>query len=205
MRPVSFWNKTYTYEYSCEECGESHFGLTYAEFQGTHPWQVEIRSIVSNIESQEPWDPLWSPENYREGQEIELVEDLKLPNRIIQLREDIKQSGAGIGILRYAIPENEIEDSEGREQWEINAEQRIDFCKVEMTGEPNRRFVIDPALWSLMDDVKGLTILDAGYGNGYLTRELATKGAKAVGVDYSKPFIEYCKKIEGNLKNIAKH
>ncbi|TFG29916.1 hypothetical protein EU528_08930, partial [Candidatus Thorarchaeota archaeon] len=178
---MKFWDITYAYEFSCEACGESHFGLPYSEFQGVHPWQLGNRSIESNVASKDPWNPLWSPKKLREGQEIELTEALKLPNRVVQLRENINQSGVGFGILRYAVPENEIDYSEGQEQWEANAEHWIDFCKVEMTGDLNRRFVIDPSLWNLIGDVSELSVLDAGCGNGYLTRELATKGAKAVG------------------------
>ena len=72
----------------------------------------------------------------------------------------------------------------------------LDLAQVDMSGDSNRRFVIDPALWSLLGDVSGLSVLDAGCGNGYLTRLLATKDAKTVGVDHSRTFVEYCKKVE---------
>jgi 2-polyprenyl-3-methyl-5-hydroxy-6-metoxy-1,4-benzoquinol methylase len=68
-----------------------------------------------------------------------------------------------------------------------------------MAGDPNRTFVIDPALWTLLGDVRGLTVLDAGCGNGYLTRRLATKGATAVGVDFSRTFVDYCRKAEAKM------
>ncbi|MFX1369906.1 MAG: class I SAM-dependent methyltransferase, partial [Promethearchaeota archaeon] len=193
MKPVAFWDRTYAYEFHCDDCGESHFDILYTEFQGLHPWQLGKRDIISNVESNEPWLPIWSPDKPREGKEIELTEALKLPNRIMQLRDELKPPH---GILKYAIPEDQVELSDAKKAWEQNSQFWIDFCKVEMTGDLNRIFIIDPALWSLLGDVRGLSVLDAGCGNGYLTRLLAEKGAKAVGVDYSKTFIEYCNKVE---------
>ncbi|MHA1722923.1 MAG: class I SAM-dependent methyltransferase [Candidatus Baldrarchaeia archaeon] len=38
--------------------------------------------------------------------------------------------------------------------------------------------------------------MDAGFGNGYLCRSLAKKGAKVVGVDISKRFIEIARQKE---------
>ncbi|NHJ06160.1 MAG: class I SAM-dependent methyltransferase [Candidatus Heimdallarchaeota archaeon] len=53
---------------------------------------------------------------------------------------------------------------------------------------------MDPALWKQLGDIKDLKILDAGCGNGYLSRQMTKKGAKVVGVDISKHFIGFCKK-----------
>lgn len=60
-------------------------------------------------------------------------------------------------------------------------------------GDLNRQHVIDPVIFRLTGSVKGLTILDAGCGNGYLCRLLAKKGAKVVGVDISSEFIQMAK------------
>ncbi|MGY5876160.1 MAG: class I SAM-dependent methyltransferase [Candidatus Thorarchaeota archaeon] len=201
MKPVAFWDRTYAYEFYCDVCGEHHFDLLYAEFQGTHPWQLGYRKLISNIESDEPWKPLWSPTKERDGEDIELSEALKLPNRVVELRDDLSLAeGDRHNILRYAVPESEIDFSETQESWENNSEEWIDAAKIEMTGDPNRQFVIDPALWSLLGDVSGLSVLDAGCGNGYLTRLLAKKGARVTGVDFSRLFIDYCTKVEAEMK-----
>jgi len=63
-------------------------------------------------------------------------------------------------------------------------------------GDINRQLTIDPTLWETVGDVYSLKVLDAGCGNGYLTRELARREAKAVGVDHSQELIEYCLKTE---------
>ena len=193
LRPVAFWDRTYAYEFYCEDCGEYHFDLLYSEFQGTHPWQLGNRDIISNLESSEPWMPMWSPDKPRDGKEIELTEALRLPNRVMLLRKDLKHSS--FRVLRHAVPEGKIDSSEARESWEQNTNEWITL----RAQDSNRRFIVDPALWSLLGDVSGLSVLDAGCGNGYLTRILATKGANAVGIDYSKAFIEYCRKIEEEM------
>ncbi len=203
MKPVAFWNRTYAYEFFCEDCGEYHFDLLYTEYQGAHPWQLGNRKILSNVESGKPWEPVWSPQYKRIGKEITLQEALKLPNRVVSLREELNRSSKGaplFGILKYAIPENEVDYSEAQESWEVNSEDYIAKCENDMSGDFNRQFVIDPKLWSLLGDVSGLSVLDAGCGNGYLTRLLATKGARAIGVDLSKTFIDYCKRIESEKR-----
>ena len=63
-------------------------------------------------------------------------------------------------------------------------------------GDMNRKYIIDPTLFRLMGKVKGLSILDAGCGHGYLCRLLAKKGANMVGVDLSKSFIEMARQKE---------
>ena len=58
-------------------------------------------------------------------------------------------------------------------------------------GDSNRKFNSDPILWKWLGKVKGLTILDAGCGTGYLSIQLLKKGAKKViGVDFSERMIE---------------
>lgn len=81
-------------------------------------------------------------------------------------------------------------------------------------GDFNRQYIIDPAIFRLLGSVEGLFVLDAGCGNGYLCRSLAKKGARVVGVDISKRFIEIAKQRDsenplgityysGTLRNLA--
>jgi 2-polyprenyl-3-methyl-5-hydroxy-6-metoxy-1,4-benzoquinol methylase len=63
-------------------------------------------------------------------------------------------------------------------------------------GDINRQYVIDPALFRIMGPVKGLSVLDAGCGNGYFCRLLAKKGANVYGIELSKRFVEFAKQKE---------
>ena len=196
LKPLAFWDRTYAYEFYCEDCGENHYDLLYAEFQGNHPWQLGNRNIFSNVKTEQPWNPEWKPKEQRDGKEINLSEALKLPNRIMQLRDELGPHR----ILKYGIPEDEIDSSDQSVAWSENSDTWINANTEDMSGDPNRKYIIDPALWNLLGDVDKLAVLDAGCGNGYLTRVLASKGAKVIGIDFSGPFIEYCKKIESEKK-----
>jgi SAM-dependent methyltransferase len=52
-------------------------------------------------------------------------------------------------------------------------------------GDANRRLNSDPVLWALLGDVDGRRVLDAGCGTGYLSRQLAARGAVVIGIDAS--------------------
>ncbi|TXT57062.1 MAG: hypothetical protein BAJATHORv1_20662 [Candidatus Thorarchaeota archaeon] len=81
-------------------------------------------------------------------------------------------------------------------QWEANAEF---FAKlIGSRGTPHHRMILNPCIESLLGDVDGKRLLDAGCGEGYLSRYFAEQGAIVVGVDISPNLIEICKeKTEG--------
>jgi ubiquinone/menaquinone biosynthesis C-methylase UbiE len=66
-------------------------------------------------------------------------------------------------------------------------------------GDSNRRLNSDPVLWQMAGDVKGLIVLDAGCGTGYLAKRLHEKGAKVVGVDVSPKMVEIAIKKHRNI------
>jgi ubiquinone/menaquinone biosynthesis C-methylase UbiE len=57
-------------------------------------------------------------------------------------------------------------------------------------GDGNRILNSDPVLWAFAGDVKGLTVLDAGCGTGYLSKKLHDQGARVTGIDFSERMIE---------------
>ena len=57
-------------------------------------------------------------------------------------------------------------------------------------GDSNRILNSDPVLWEFAGDVKGLCVLDAGCGTGYLALKLHKLGAKVVVIDFSEKMIE---------------
>jgi 2-polyprenyl-3-methyl-5-hydroxy-6-metoxy-1,4-benzoquinol methylase len=58
-------------------------------------------------------------------------------------------------------------------------------------GDITRKYLLNPVLFSLLGDVTGKTILDAGCGQGYLCRLLARKGAKVTGIEPAGPWFTY--------------
>lgn len=82
----------------------------------------------------------------------------------------------------------DINDQQISKAWDKVADQwSIRYTEY---GDINRQYIIDPAIFRIIGSVKGLSILDAGCGSGYLCRLLAKKGAKVFGIELSKRFIE---------------
>lgn len=61
---------------------------------------------------------------------------------------------------------------------------------IGLRGDNNRFFNSDPVLWNFLGNVSGKIILDAGCGTGYLSVQLANKGASLIGIDISEKMIE---------------
>ncbi|MGG6268702.1 class I SAM-dependent methyltransferase [Leptolyngbya sp. AN03gr2] len=78
--------------------------------------------------------------------------------------------------------EQEIYESwnQKAQDWEI---------QVGDLGDRNRLLNSDPVLWQFVGDVNGHTVLDAGCGTGYLSRQLCQKGAIVTGIDLSSEML----------------
>ncbi len=58
-------------------------------------------------------------------------------------------------------------------------------------GDVTRKYLLNPAIFMVLGDVRGKTILDAGCGQGYLSRLLAKKGARVTGIEPAEAFYAY--------------
>jgi 2-polyprenyl-3-methyl-5-hydroxy-6-metoxy-1,4-benzoquinol methylase len=58
-------------------------------------------------------------------------------------------------------------------------------------GDAGRRFLLNPHIFRLLGDVTGRDVLDAGSGQGYLSRLLAGRGARVTGVEPAEVFYRY--------------
>src|SRR5262244_2716428 len=78
-----------------------------------------------------------------------------------------------------------LEDA--RRSWNLLADDwRL---QVGDDGDSNRRLNSDPVLWEFAGDVRGLAVLDAGCGTGYLSGMLRDRGARVTGVDFAERMI----------------
>lgn len=84
-----------------------------------------------------------------------------------------------------------------RQQWEANAAAFA--ALIGGQGTPHHREILNPCVEQLLGDVKGLHLLDAGCGEGYLARHFAERGARVVGVDFSPKLIEICRRQSERL------
>src|SRR5262250_2888377 len=76
---------------------------------------------------------------------------------------------------------------EARQCWNLLAEDwRV---QVGADGDSNRRLNSDPVLWKFAGDVRGLAVLGAGCGTGYLSGKLRDRGARVTGIDFAERMI----------------
>ncbi|WP_285693117.1 class I SAM-dependent methyltransferase [Actinomadura sp. NBRC 104412] len=75
-----------------------------------------------------------------------------------------------------------------RERWEANAEYWVKIIRERR--DRYRTELTDEAMLDAVGPCAGLRILDAGCGEGYLSRELASRGADVTGVDLAQGLID---------------
>jgi ubiquinone/menaquinone biosynthesis C-methylase UbiE len=83
-----------------------------------------------------------------------------------------------------------------RSQWEENAELYANL--IADSGTPHHKEILNPSVEALLGPVSGKHLLDAGCGEGYLSRYYASKGAIVTGVDFSEKMIEIAKEKSGD-------
>lgn len=84
---------------------------------------------------------------------------------------------------------SKVTNCENIQAWDKNSNHVIE--KFTDEGDFYRQHVINPAFFSLLGNIKGKVILDAGCGQGYLSRLLAKRGAKVTGLESAKGLISY--------------
>ncbi|KAA1191458.1 class I SAM-dependent methyltransferase [Paenibacillus sp. B2(2019)] len=86
---------------------------------------------------------------------------------------------------------DELGSKEAIKRWDKYAE--LISTSYGENGDIHREIFLNPALFSLMGSVENKKVLDAGCGEGYLSRMLAKAGASVTGVDYSQNMITIAK------------
>ena len=78
--------------------------------------------------------------------------------------------------------------NDSTQRWDNNAEAwHRSFGEKDL----NRRDLIDPIILQVLGDIKDKHILDAGCGDGYLSRKLARLGASVAGVECSPKMLDF--------------
>ncbi len=74
-----------------------------------------------------------------------------------------------------------VTNSQNIREWDEKT--KFILGRVTDEGDFYRKHFLNPALFSLLGNVKGKTVLDAGCGEGYLCRLLAKRGAEVTGLE----------------------
>jgi SAM-dependent methyltransferase len=83
-----------------------------------------------------------------------------------------------------------------RESWERAADS---WAHGQASGRDFYRYeFFGPAHVALCGDVRGLRVLDVGCGNGYLSRELARRGADVLGIDIAPRMVAHAVRQESD-------
>jgi ubiquinone/menaquinone biosynthesis C-methylase UbiE len=78
--------------------------------------------------------------------------------------------------------------NDGTQRWDNNAGQ---WHKLFGEKDLNRSELLDSLILQVLGDVKGKAILDAGCGDGYLSRKPAVLGAAVTGVECSPKLVNF--------------
>jgi ubiquinone/menaquinone biosynthesis C-methylase UbiE len=76
-------------------------------------------------------------------------------------------------------------------RWDLSAEIIAAYCT--RYGDINKEVVLTPVILEMLGRVTDKNILDAGCGEGFLSRLMAERGASVTAVDYSAKLLEIAK------------
>lgn len=89
---------------------------------------------------------------------------------------------------------SEITNAEAIKAWSAVSREVVEQFGED--GDFTRRALLNPVIFELLGDVRGKAILDAGCGQGYLSRRLAQRGAVLTGVEFAQPWYAYAAQKE---------
>jgi len=66
----------------------------------------------------------------------------------------------------------------------------------------DRQLFCDKPLLDILGDVSEKTVLDIGCGNGHITREIAKRAGKVIGIDISPEMLEQARRLYEDVDNL---
>ena len=169
----------YYYTIDCKNCNKPNPALDYAEFEGSHPYQIGDLIPKENI-------LVWMP-IYQE----KAVSD-QFPNPAWGANR-VESMGNITTITRL----ESLDEIDPKTVWDTNAPDWAG--KWPEGGDFNHKYFIIPEVLRLLDVKEGEKILDVACGEGTVARHLANKGARVTGIDYSN-MIDFAINREGEEK-----
>ncbi|MDY8022173.1 class I SAM-dependent methyltransferase [Paenibacillus polymyxa] len=98
---------------------------------------------------------------------------------------------------------NKWDTEEAIRRWDMHAENFT--AKYTEEGDRSREVLLNPALQACMGTLGGKKVLDAGCGEGYLSRKMARGGALVEAVDYSTEMLRLAKERTPSALGITYH
>ncbi len=154
------------YTIPCANCGKMNPALDFAEYDGTHPFQV---GALQPEESLVIWKP--SPTDEIASQEF--------PHKAWGRQRVLTLGRCGFWERLESIDEISLITF-----WDNAAPTWVSFAGE--GGDYHHKYIILPVLYHLIDLQKDETILDVACGEGNVARHLARNGAKVTGIDLSE-------------------
>jgi 2-polyprenyl-3-methyl-5-hydroxy-6-metoxy-1,4-benzoquinol methylase len=75
------------------------------------------------------------------------------------------------------------------------------LAEMDVDGDFAKQHLLNALLLRLMGEIAGRRVMDAGSGNGYLSRKLADLGADVVGVEPAEAMIAYAREAEAERRH----
>ncbi|MDR6778362.1 MULTISPECIES: class I SAM-dependent methyltransferase [Paenibacillus] len=98
---------------------------------------------------------------------------------------------------------NKWDTEEAIRRWDMHAGNFT--AKYTEEGDRSREVLLNPALQACMRPLGGKKVLDAGCGEGYLSRKMARAGALVEAVDYSTEMLRLAKERTPSALGITYH
>jgi ubiquinone/menaquinone biosynthesis C-methylase UbiE len=156
----------YYYEIPCHKCDEFNPALDYAEYNGTHPFQVGEQIPKEDVIV---WMPIYRDE----------VQPQKFPHQAWGF-ERILALGGYVEFKRL----ESLDEFDPISLWDDIAPRWVRNMRDER--EFHHNYMILPEVYRLLDAQKDEKILDVACGEGKVARNLAKSGAKITGIDISE-------------------